>query len=465
MTLLLSFLPLALALAAAQEPAAPTPPAAESGSRPPHILLVIADDLGWADVGFHGGEPATPTLDRLAREGVVLDRFYVHPVCRPTRAALFTGRHPARYGLGYGATRVWDPVALPPEERILPQYLRAAGYRSVFLGKWHLGHSWRSQHPSARGFDHFYGCLQSAIDHQSHEREGAPDWQRNGTTVREEGHATDLLAAEAVRLVEAHDPAQPLFLCLSFTAPHTPLEAPEELVKKYAKLGPDRGRYCAMVEHMDAALATVLAALERRGMARDTLLWFASDNGGSLGEGGSNAPLNGGKRTPYEGGIRVPALVHWPARLRGGQACQQVIAVEDVLPTLAAAAGLRLEPPQPLDGRDVLPQLLGGDPVPREDLFFAARQEYGVLWFAVIRGEWKLVNRSTSDGLVNNWLYRLDRDPEEKRNVAAGQPEKLAELAAALAAWRAVHDSKQHVSEPQPRNWKPPKDWADLAED
>lgn len=460
----LSGLLLAAPLAACgREEQQPSPPAA--AARPPHILLVVADDLGWADVGFHGGEIATPNLDRLAREGVILDRFYVWPVCTPTRAALLTGRSPIRYGLAYGPLKPWDTHGLPASERILPEYLRAAGYRTALVGKWHLGHAQRSQHPNARGFDTFSGCLQGAIDHWTRERAGAVDWQRNGATVREKGYDTDLLAAEAVRLIEEHDPAQPLFLYLAFTAPHTPLQAPEDLVAKYEDLNPQRRAFCAMVEGLDAALGRVVAALERRGMEQDTLLWFASDNGGSPANGGRNAPLAGGKETTHEGGIRVPSLVRWPARIEPGRLCQQVIAAEDLLPTLAAAAGLRLEPPQPLDGRDMLAQILGAAPVPRGDLFLCTLSQSGdAAWYALLRGEWKLVVRLDREGNAQTGLFRVGDDPGEQRDLDGDEPVRVAEMLRALADWRGLQPGPPWRSYEPPAGWTPPRDWAQRAQ-
>lgn len=302
---------------------------------PPHILLIVADDLGWADVGYHGDEVRTPNIDALARDGVVLDRFYTQPVCTPTRAAFMTGRHPVRYGLAYGRLKPWEQDGLPEGAPTLAEVLKQAGYATALVGKWHLGHSRRAQHPNARGFDRFYGCLQGAIDHLKHMRAGVVDFQRDGVTVADAGYDTDLFGAEAVRILESHDPARPLFLELAFTSPHTPLEAPEEIVSRYAELPERRRLACAMVEQMDAAIGRVREALERREMAPNTLVFFCSDNGGARRDGGRNLPLNGGKASTFEGGIRVPAVAYWPGHIEGGRTTTQLVTALDLLPTLA----------------------------------------------------------------------------------------------------------------------------------
>ncbi|TAH37127.1 MAG: arylsulfatase [Planctomycetota bacterium] len=441
----------------AQAPASKTahPPA------PPHIVLIVADDLGWADVGYHNEEVRTPHIDALARAGVVLERFYTQPVCTPTRAALLTGRHPIRYGMAYGPLKPWETSSLPPETPTLAEVLQSAGYATALVGKWHVGHSSRAAHPGARGFERFYGCLQGAIDHLSHERAGAVDFQRDGVTVGDAGYDTDLFAAEAVRIIEDHDPGRPLFLELAFTSPHTPLQAPDELVAKYAQLPERRRLVCAMVEQMDAAIGRVRAALQRRGMDGNTLVFFCSDNGGARRDGGRNLPLNGGKATSFEGGIRVPALAHWPGRIEGGRTAAQFMTALDLLPTLADAAGATL--PAALDGRSMLAQLRGGEPLAREDLFFCDQDDEGNYWHALIRMPWKLVRQDRADGSVEQYLFDIAQDPTEKSDLAAGNPEVVSALAAAIAVWRAASPGEPpHSSEP-PEGWKPPKDWAEPA--
>lgn len=431
----------------------------------PNVVIFLADDLGWGNVGYHGSEGQTPNIDRLAREGVRFEQFYSCPVCSPTRAALLTGRSPMRYGIVYSVVRPWANYGLPLDEHILPQTFKAAGYQTAITGKWHLGHAHVKQLPHLRGFDHFYGHVNGAIDYYTHEREGGIDWQRNGESVREEGYSTDLLAAEANRFIERRDGNRPLFLYVPFNAPHGPLQAPPGgLIKKYSKISNERRRtYLAMVEAMDAALGRVLATIEKQGMAENTLVLFLSDNGGPLGQGASNLALRAGKGTTFEGGIRVPALMHWPAGLKGGRSLNQVMTVLDVLPTLAAAAGLRPGNVKPLDGRNMWPAITTGQISPREDLFFAVGPDETV-HLGVRRGEWKLVREiSKSERNEKNYLFNIADDPNESADLSAKRPDLLKELVAAIEKWQELHPQNPECSSFPHPGWVAPKDWAQAA--
>jgi arylsulfatase A-like enzyme len=285
----------------------------------PHIVFFLADDLGWKDVGYHGSEIKTPNLDRLSAAGVRLEQFYVQPVCSPTRAALLTGRYPMRYGLQVGVVRPWAQYGLPLAERTLAEALRSAGYRTAIAGKWHLGHFQPAYLPTRRGFDHQYGHYNGALDYWTHVRDGGLDWHRDDKALREEGYTTQLLAKEAVRLITAHDEAKPLFLYLPFNAPHAPLQAPEEYLDRCKEIkNKQRRTYAAMVSCLDDAIGTVTAALQKKGMAKNTLLIFSSDNGGPIKQGATNGPLRAGKGTLYEGGVRVAAWAAWPGKLKAG---------------------------------------------------------------------------------------------------------------------------------------------------
>ncbi len=431
----------------------------------PNVVIFLADDLGWGNVGYHGSEGQTPHIDRLAREGVRFEQFYSYPVCSPTRAGLLTGRSPMRYGIVYSVVRPWANYGLPLDEHILPQTFKAAGYQTAITGKWHLGHAHVKQLPHLRGFDHFYGHVNGAIDYYTHEREGGIDWQRNGESVREEGYSTDLLAAEANRFIEGRDRNRPLFLYVPFNAPHGPLQAPPGgLIKKYSKISNERRRtYLAMVEAMDAALGRVLATLEKQGMAENTLVLFLSDNGGPLGQGASNLALRAGKGTTFEGGIRVPALMHWPAGLKGGRNLNQVMTVLDVLPTLAAAAGLRPGNVKPLDGRNMWPAITTGQISPREDLFFAVGPDE-TLHLGVRRGEWKLVREiSKSERNEKNYLFNIADDPNESADLSAKRPDLVKELVAAVQKWQALHPQNPECSSFPHPGWVAPKDWREAA--
>jgi arylsulfatase A-like enzyme len=253
------------------------------GAQRPNIIYILADDLGWADVGWHGGEIRTPHLDKLADGGAKLEQFYVLPVCTPTRAALMTGRYPIRHGLQVSVVRPWAQYGLPLDERTLPQALKEAGYTTHISGKWHLGHFQPAYLPLQRGFDTQYGHYNGAIDYFTHARDGGHDWHRNDEESREKGYATSLLGDEAVRVIEQKHDGKPFFLYLSFNAPHTPLQAPPEYVKRYSHITDKKRQvYAAMVECLDEQVGRVVVALELHALISNTLIIFSSDNGHAL---------------------------------------------------------------------------------------------------------------------------------------------------------------------------------------
>jgi arylsulfatase A-like enzyme len=260
---------------------APAPKAEPAAPPRPHILYIVADDLGWKDVGFHGSDIRTPTLDALARTGTRLEQFYAQPMCTPTRACLMTGRYPFRYGLQTAVIPSGHTFGLATDEWLLPQALQEAGYRTAIVGKWHLGHADQKFWPRQRGFDHQYGPLIGEIDYFTHEQHGVLDWFRDNEPVREEGYSTILLGNDAVRLIGEHDAATPLYLYLTFNAPHTPYQAPKEYLDRYPGIAdPSRRAYAAMITAMDDQIARVLDALDKKHMRDNTLVVFHSDNGG-----------------------------------------------------------------------------------------------------------------------------------------------------------------------------------------
>ena len=326
----------------------------------PNLLLIVADDLGCADVGFNGGKTiATPNLDRLAASGINLTDFRACPMCSPTRAGVLTGRWPLRFGLMRSVIPPWSTNGLPAQEKTLPELLAPAGYEQRgIIGKWHLGHARQEFLPLAHGFTRFYGHYNGAIDYFDHTREGELDWHDNERSVRQEGYSTDLLGAEAVRFIREAPAGKPWFLYLPFNAPHGPFQAKAADLKKYEQLKvPDRRAYAAMVDCLDQAIGRVLAAAEAQPGAKNTLVLFFSDNGGIPRAGSSNQPWRGAKLTVYEGGTRVCACIRWPAGgLTGGGDFAGRIGYIDVLPTLLSAAGVK--PPGNLDGINFLPALL-----------------------------------------------------------------------------------------------------------
>ena len=476
--------------------------AGAASARTPNIVLIMADDLGWRDVGYHGSEIRTPRIDALAAEGVTLERFYVQPICSPTRAAVMTGKSPARLG-------IYQPIAkisrggLPLEEEILPQFLARAGYQPLMAGKWHLGHAEKRYFPHARGFEQFYGHVTGGIGYWDHNHGGGHDWQRDGVTLREEGYATRLIADEAVRLLNVRDPARPTFLFASFNAPHLPNEAPPAAIEAYPEgMRAQRRIHAGMVSELDTAVGRILDAVDAEGMRGNTLVWFFSDNGGlnqstsppglvavlerlvsifgtplptemlefvreNTFEGASdNAPLRGGKTTVYEGGVRVPSVLRWPGRLSPGVS-QAFITAQDILPTLLQAAGRVPMIPDDLDGRGrwrAITNRKSAVPGTVPDL----RVE-GLGGVALLRPPWKLVVASAGPFSDPEYeLYDVYADPGETTNLAAAHPDRVASLRAALDAWplgESIHAPLWRIAL-DPDRFGGPEDrepWADVA--
>jgi arylsulfatase A-like enzyme len=391
----------------------------------PNILYIVADDLGWKDVGFHGAaDIKTPHIDSLAAGGARLEQFYVQPMCTPTRAALLTGRYPFRYGLQTVVIPSKGTYGLATDEWLLPQALKEAGYTTTMIGKWHLGHADRKYWPRQRGFDYHYGAVLGEIDYFTHSAHEVLDWQRDNTPVKEEGYVTQLLGADAVRVIGRHDTEAPLFLYLAFTAPHTPYQAPPEYIERYKNIeDATRRTYVAMIACMDDEIGKVLAALEKRGMRENTLIVWHSDNGGTrdarlTGEGSvkkvpcDNGPLNGGKGQLYEGGTRVPAFVNWPGHIKAGSMINEPIHVVDMFPTLAMVVGASTTKCKPLDGINVWPAIADGRPSGRTEVVYNVEPFRG----SVRQGDWKLVWRSLLPPSME--LFNIRTDPNEKINLA-----------------------------------------------
>ena len=412
----------------------------------PHVVILLADDLGWQDLGYLGKEIRTPRIDRLAERGVRLNQYYVTPWSTQTRAALLTGRYPMRYGLQTQSILPSSGYGLPPDEKLLSQTLKEAGYRTAWVGKWQLGHARPELRPNRRGFDHHYGPLMGQVDPFKRSNALGPDWWRNDKPVKEEGYVTTLLGREAAAVVTRHDAAAPLFLVVSFTAPAAPLAAPPEHLARNAGIRDENRRtYAAMVSALDDAVGAVVDALEKKGMLADTLLLFHTDNGGAVprkfpsGDGdvargaADNGPYREGMGGPYEGGSRVPALLHWPAQLEPGIATG-LMHVTDVYPTVLAAAGIKLDQRKALDGFDQWKSIRGNALSPRKEVLIALDDLHGVLRM----GDWKVVVTAGLPGRVE--LYDVNRDPGEEDNAADRFPERVAELSRRLNdyAWEMV---------------------------
>ena len=463
------------------------------GAERPNVIIMLADDIGWADVGYHGSDIDTPSLDRLAAEGVQLHRFYTTPICSPTRAALMTGRNPIRLGVAYAVILPWSNNGIHPDERFLPEAFLDAGYQTAMVGKWHLGHAQETYHPNRRGFEHFYGHLHTEVGYfPPFANQGGKDFQRNGVSIDDEGYETELLAREASRYIRDRDPDRPFFLYMPFLAPHTPLEAPEALIEKYRDIETDlpparsdytdqtrrisglmmrdsaRPTYAAVVDAMDQAIGNVLDTLDEEGIAENTLVLFFSDNGGaaySVG-GANNAPLRGGKGETFEGGIRVVALMRWPERLPGAGRMDQIMTVMDVFPTLMDAVGIEPGEHFPWDGSSLWPAIADGAAAPRtDDVFFVSETPiYGQFHITVFNQEWKLVQEVDQDQLtttVTNHLFRIGDDPNEYSNLAPAHPDVVQDYAERIRRWRAlypIHGTRSSLAPPP--GWRAPLDWA-----
>ncbi len=464
----------------------------------PNVVVIVADDLGWADVGFHGNQIIdTPSLDRIAAEGAQLNRFYTTPICSPTRAALMTGRDPIRLGVAYSTIMPWQNNGIHPDETFLPELFLSAGYQTAMVGKWHLGHAQQSYHPNSRGFEHFYGHLHTEVGfYPPFASLGGKDFQRNGVSIDDQGYESYLLADEVSRYIRERDAEKPFFIYMPFIAPHTPLDAPEELQAKYADMADDRGKsrskmadstrfmakvtgrtsarpmYAAVVDAMDQAIGRVLDTLDREGLAEDTIVLFFSDNGGAVYAigGADNAPLRGGKGDTFEGGIRVVAAMRWPEKIPMGSRVDSIMSVMDVLPTLTSAAGIDADTQFRLDGRNMLPALIDGQTMPREKLlFFISETPFkNHVNVTAFNDEWKLIQRietGFSSVDVTQFLFNIAEDPHEHNNLAQQHPDIVADLADEIRHWRNLYPVAGTRSQLMPPpGWKAPLDWTDYPQ-
>jgi arylsulfatase A-like enzyme len=394
----------------------------------PNIFVIVADDLGYADVAFnpqHPREITTPHLEALAKQSVICRQGYVSGhVCSPTRAGLMTGRYQQRLGLYTGGEA---GSGLPLSETIFPQFLKPAGYVTGQFGKWHLGPTLQWS-PAHRGFDEVFGFLgRGAHDYFKLDDPDDPIY-RGTEVVKETGYLTDRLGEETSAFISRHK-AQPFFAYVAFNAVHAPLQAPPEEIAKFSTDNKDRDALLAMGKRLDDAIGNIVAALKREGVWESTLIFFISDNGGPLAQTANNTPLRGGKHQDYEGGIRVPFLVCWPGQLTPGES-HAIVTSLDILPTALAAAGVAAPTDKPLDGLNLLPLLQGeSTPQPR-NLFWCSGGDEG--WWAVRSSDWKLVGQR--DKIE---LFDLARDVSESNDLAKSMPDKLAELTKLHDAWLA----------------------------
>ena len=427
----------------------------------PNIVIILADDLGWNDVSYHGSEIKTPNIDRLISSGVELDRFYVQPTCSPSRAELMTGKSALRLGITRPISKN-QRLGLGLDEKILPEYLKELNYSTFLLGKWHLGSYTPEYFPTRRGFDYFYGYLTGGVGYYDHIHGGGHDWQRNEVGLREDGYATQLIKNDTLKIIDEHDFTKPIFLNVNFGAPHIPNEAPEESVLKFTYIEDETRRlHAAMIYEMDNAIGEIISALEDRDVLNNTIIIFASDNGGltpdvklnpsflaipkSIGicntedkfgiklfqwvcenysGGSSNKPLPEGKMSVSEGGIRVPAAIWWPGKLENLKN-ENFISMMDVLPTILDL--INYENKLEIDGKSRVNSL--------NNIDNSESSKYVVTniindKFAVIDMPYKLITSSDGDQ-----LYNILEDPSENLNIASKHQEIVFELKNTLSQW------------------------------
>lgn len=417
--------------------------ATAQGAKKPNILFILTDDQGYGDVSIHGASDVrTPHLETLASQGMRFTAARANAtVCSPTRAAILSGRFPDRAGVP-GVIRT-DPESswgyFAPALPTLADHLRAAGYHTALIGKWHLGLSTPNT-PNERGFDHFHGFLGDMMDSYSHHRRHNINYLRlNKKPIKAEGHATDVFTSWSIDFLQKRAALadEPFFLFLAYNAPHFPIEPPAEWLEKVKKrqpeLDPKRAANVAFCEHLDDALGRLLTALDQTGLTENTLVVFTSDNGGSLPHGQSNRPWRDGKQSHYDGGLRVPFVARWPGHITAGTTCETPVLTFDVFPAFLTAAGAQV--PAGIDPLDLSP-LFAQKPAPQ----FDSREQYfvrreggglhgGLAYHAVIRDGWKLMRNDPESSYE---LYHLAKDPGETRNLLSQQTTRANELKTAL---------------------------------
>jgi len=396
----------------------------------PNIVVILVDDLGYGDLSSYGAEDLkTPHIDNLVAAGMRFDNFYANcPVCSPTRASLLTGRYPDMVGVpGVIRTHLtsnWGYLA--PQAILLSKLLNRAGYHTAIVGKWHLGLE-SPNTPNERGFDHFHGYLGDMMDdYYKHRRHGINYMRLNEKEIDPKGHATDLFSQWAIDYIKERSRSKkPFFLYLAYNAPHTPIQPPKDWLEKVKNrekgINEKRAKLVALIEHMDDGIGKVLEVLKQSGTKENTLVIFTSDNGGQLNVGANNGPLRAGKQDMYEGGIRVPMCSVWPGKIKAGSRSDRVALTMDLFPTVCEIAGTVVD--YEIDGRSILPTLLGKSQPDGDRFLFWVRREGGGYggraYYAARYGDFKLVQNSPFEPLQ---LYNLKDDPKEQNPLERKHP-------------------------------------------
>ena len=429
----------------------------------PNIVIVLADDLGWGDVGFHGSEIKTPSLDALVGEGVELERFYTSPISTPTRAGLMTGRYPNRFGVRSAVIPPWREDGLDENEETMADMLARNGYKNrAIIGKWHLGHTKKVHYPMNRGFSHFYGHLNGAIDYFDLTREGELDWHNDWETCHDKGYSTELITQEAIRCIDAYEKEGPFMLYVAYNAPHTPLQAQEKDIKLYTdnfdSLTPKeqkKATYSAMVSCMDRGIGAIVDALKKKGIMDNTFFIFFSDNGTAGVPGSSSGPLRGHKFDEWDGGVHAPAVLYWKkAEKQYKNLSSQVTGFVDLVPMLKDLVGDHSRPKREYDGISILPVLNGKKTCIDRDFYLG----HG----AVVNKDYKLIRKGMKPGLdlKQDFLVDYKTDPYEKKNASAGNEKIVKALYEVALKYDTITSCIPEVPYGKGRDgFKAPKEW------
>lgn len=408
----------------------------------PNIILIIADDAGWNDVGYHGSEIKTPNIDFLAKNGVEMDRFYVNPTCSPSRASLFTGKPASRMGI-VAPISDKSQLKLPDSIPTLPKLLHKNNYQTALIGKWHLGLQ-PSSGPKAYGFDYSYGFLHGQLDQYTHlYKNGDKTWYRNGEFIEEKGHVTDLLTNEAIKWIsEIRDPKKNFFLEVAYSAPHFPLQEEQKWKDPYMNSIQDSSRrdYAAAMSHMDNSIGILLEKLKKENLDKNTVVIFMSDNGAmqdwdSKNEYngihpsntvlGDNTPLRDWKTSNYEGAIRVPCIFYWKDHLKKYKN-ENYISVIDLLPSILSLAGDN-NMPQSIEGKNVWPTVSENKTITKKEIYVR-----GHLQESLINKPWKIIRTRHANTPADYELYDIEKDPQEKDNLILQNKSVAEEMKIAL---------------------------------
>jgi arylsulfatase A-like enzyme len=416
----------------------------------PNVVFILADDLGYGDIGCYGAtDIQTPNIDGLARQGVRLTDFYANgPVCTPTRCALMTGRYQQRIGgLEWAIPPGKKHLGLPAQERTIASRLREVGYATAMSGKWHLGYT-EDRAPNAHGFDRFFGLLSGNHDYFTHrENNGEADLYLDTKPVVMQGYSTHLIKQHALEFLDAMKD-KPFFLYVPFNAPHWPNQGPDDADRQVTLKEWSQGTretYVKMVEAMDASIGEILAELDKNGLAKNTLVVFASDNGGD--KFSRNGPLAKGKGTLWEGGIRVPCIARWPGKLPRGKLSHQPGIMMDWSATILKLAGAKPSQDRPLDGMDLLPTLAGDQRAKKRTLFWRRVGANFVETHRAVRdGNWKFIDEPNG----RQYLYNLANDIGEKNNLSTNQPARVARMKSLLDKWESKVDPPLYPVSGQP---------------